>query len=132
MTVWRYETMDSPLGEIHLIAEDDTLCMFEFDRLELRKRQWIERRFGKVEIEPGAVPAAISMGIEAYFEGEINALDAIPTKTGGTEFQERVWRTLREIPSGQTTNYGAIAKRLGTPGASRAVGLANGSNPVAG
>jgi methylated-DNA-[protein]-cysteine S-methyltransferase len=131
MTVWRYEIMGSPLGDIHLIAQDDTLCMLEFDGDEKRMRRLIGQRFGQNEIESGAAPAAISEAIAAYFEGEFDALNAIPTKTNGTDFQERVWRALRDIPPGSTTSYGVLAKRLGAPGASRAVGMANGANPVA-
>lgn len=128
---WHYEIMGSPIGDIHLIAEGEALCALEFEGYEKRMRQFLKRRFGRVEIEAGPVPAATRDSVEAYFAGDFSALDRIPTKTGGTEFQERVWQALRAIPCGETTTYGAIAKRIGAPGASRAVGLANGSNSIA-
>src|SRR5690606_5527006 len=64
------------------------------------------------------------------FEGDISALDALPVVTGGTEFQRRVWAALRQIPAATTISYGQLAARIGAPAASRAVGLANGANPV--
>jgi methylated-DNA-[protein]-cysteine S-methyltransferase len=66
-----------------------------------------------------------------YFDGEIDALADIEVETWGTPFQERVWRQLREIPAGQTRTYGEVAHAIGAPSAVRAVGAANGANPVA-
>jgi methylated-DNA-[protein]-cysteine S-methyltransferase len=66
----------------------------------------------------------------AYFDGDVRALDALPVKTQGTAFQSEVWAALRAIPVGQTRSYGQLAAAIGRPSAVRAVGLANGSNPV--
>ncbi len=66
----------------------------------------------------------------AYFDGDVAALDALPVVTRGTEFQRAVWQQLREIPVGSTISYGELARRVGRPNASRAVGMANASNPV--
>jgi methylated-DNA-[protein]-cysteine S-methyltransferase len=85
---------------------------------------------GTVELTRGALPAAISGALAAYFAGELNGLRTLPLETGGTAFQREVWAALREIPAGQTLSYGALATRLGRAGAARAVGLANGSNPI--
>jgi len=68
--------------------------------------------------------------VRRYLGGELRALDEVPVESGGTEFQRRVWRALRDIPAGATTTYGALAALLGKPTATRAVGLANGANPV--
>ena len=68
---------------------------------------------------------------DAYFAGDAGALDAVALKLGGTDFQRTVWAALRAIPWGDTQSYGGLAKAIGKPSASRAVGLANGSNPVA-
>jgi methylated-DNA-[protein]-cysteine S-methyltransferase len=68
--------------------------------------------------------------LAAYFAGEIGALDKIEVRARGTSFQQRVWRALRDIPPGHTWSYGELAEYIGTPGASRAVGSANASNPV--
>jgi methylated-DNA-[protein]-cysteine S-methyltransferase len=76
-------------------------------------------------------PAGISSRLRAYFGGDLAALDAIEVDTGGTSFQQDVWRALREIPVGKTVSYGELARRIGRPSATRAVGLTNGLNPCA-
>jgi methylated-DNA-[protein]-cysteine S-methyltransferase len=68
--------------------------------------------------------------LTAYFAGELRDFD-LPLAPVGTPFQERVWQALRDIPYGATTSYSALANRIGAPGAARAVGLANGRNPIA-
>jgi methylated-DNA-[protein]-cysteine S-methyltransferase len=73
----------------------------------------------------------IKRRVEAYFEGELTSVDEIAVCTEGTPFQKRVWGELRSIAAGTTLSYGELAKRIGRPGASRAVGSANGSNPIA-
>ena len=127
----RYDRMASPIGELHLITRGETLCVLDFDGCESRMYRLLQRRFGPVEVKPGALPDGIRARLEAYFDGAFDGICDIPTETRGTPFQERVWRTLRGIPTGATTSYGELAKRIGAPGASSAFGLANGSNPVA-
>jgi methylated-DNA-[protein]-cysteine S-methyltransferase len=73
----------------------------------------------------------LSAAISNYFAGDLGVIDRLPVQTGGTEFQKEVWHALREIPCGTTTSYGELARRIGRPAAVRAVGLANGANPVA-
>jgi len=68
--------------------------------------------------------------VAAYFDGEVDALDALPVEPAGTEFQRAVWAQLRLIPAGTTLSYGELARRVGNPNASRAVGMANASNPI--
>jgi methylated-DNA-[protein]-cysteine S-methyltransferase len=68
--------------------------------------------------------------LEAYFNGKIDALAEVKTATGGTAFQREVWKALRTIPAGTTISYGELATRVGRQGASRAVGAANGANPI--
>src|SRR5690606_1697131 len=76
-------------------------------------------------------PAAdIRSRLHAYLNGDLDALDPIEVRTAGTEFQQRVWAELRRIPAGSTISYGQLARRIGVPTATRAVGLANGANPV--
>ena len=77
-----------------------------------------------------AIPSASPRVFAAYFAGDIHAIDDIPTATAGTAFQREVWRALRAIPAAETISYGQLAQRIGRPRAVRAVGLANGSNPV--
>ena len=76
-------------------------------------------------------PQGFSSRLQAYFKGDLEALDALPAEGEGTPFQRSVWAALRKIPCGTTISYGELARRLGKPGASRAVGLANGQNPNA-
>jgi methylated-DNA-[protein]-cysteine S-methyltransferase len=68
--------------------------------------------------------------LESYFGGDIHAIDAIPVRTGGTPFQNKVWTALRTIPPGSTLTYGRLAQKIRKPTAIRAVGHANGANPV--
>jgi len=81
-------------------------------------------------LEPERAPAAIRDPIEAYFRGDVTAIDGVTVEANGTPFQQQVWMALRHIPAGTTMSYGELAARIGRQGASRAVGLANGSNPV--
>ncbi len=74
--------------------------------------------------------AAHIAALRAYFAGDLTAIDNLPVETAGTLFQRLVWRALREIPCGQTISYAQLAQRIGRPAAARAVGLANGANPV--
>jgi methylated-DNA-[protein]-cysteine S-methyltransferase len=76
-------------------------------------------------------PAVVTDALAAYFDGALRALDTVSTITGGTDFQRAVWAALRDIPPGETESYGRLAARIGHPAASRAVGAANGANPVA-
>lgn len=76
-------------------------------------------------------PAGCRGALQAYFAGDLAAIDRLEVAPAGTPFQRGVWAALREIPCGTTQSYGALARRLGRPDASRAVGFANGANPVA-
>jgi methylated-DNA-[protein]-cysteine S-methyltransferase len=80
--------------------------------------------------EPGAAPENVKRPLRNYFEGEIESLGAIEWRTAGTPFQRAVWTALTTIAPGETLSYGALAAKLGCPKAVRAVGLANGSNPI--
>ena len=72
-----------------------------------------------------------TLALARYFEGELDAIDALPVEAAGTHFQQEVWRALRTIPCGSTTSYGTLARQIGHPEAVRAVGAANGANPIA-
>lgn len=125
------DRLASPLGPLQLVVDaDGALRLLEFDEDSPRARRLMARHFAGVPVSSGAAPAAIRGGLEAYFAGDLAALAAIPVRLGGTDFQRRVWRALTDIPAGSTLSYGALAERLGAPRAVRAVGLANGANPV--
>ncbi len=132
LTLYR-ETLDSPLGEIWLLTDSDgALRVVEFashaDRLTRLADQQYGR--GKWAIEDAGLESAAKRALVAYFAGATDALDGLPVATGGTEFQRSVWAALRAIPTGETISYGELARRIGNPKAVRAVGLANGANPI--
>lgn len=91
----------------------------------------LSRRFANTVLRREGDQLGIGGRIEAYFAGDVRALDAIPVSPGGTEFQRTVWRALRSIPAGSTRSYAELAAAIGRPTAPRAVGLANARNPVA-
>lgn len=128
----RYAKVPSPIGALHLILDDaDRLRALDFDGFENRMHRLLGRHYGAVELVDGAAPAALADAIAAYFAGNLTALEGVATETNGTPFQRTTWAALRTIPPGETLSYGALAARIGSPKASRAVGLANGANPVA-
>jgi len=122
----------SPLGEIVLVHDDvGRLRVLDFGDYDTRMHRQLRLHYGRVELVPKAAPDHITTPLGAYFKGDLDALDAIRVETGGTVFQRSVWSALRDIPSGKTTTYGALATAINAPKAVRAVGLANGANPIA-
>lgn len=126
-------SLESPLGTLRAVTDGaGVLRALEFDDQEARLGRLLRSQYGaRCSLRASAPLAAVAQALEAYFAGELGALGAVPWATAGTPFQQRVWRALGEIPPGRTTSYGALAVRLGQPSATRAVGLANGANPVA-
>jgi len=122
----------TPLAPLHLITDaEGAVLALDFEDFEERMRRLLLRYHGPVAPVPGDPPRAAAEALAAYFEGEVTALDRLPVRMGGTPFQTGVWTALRAIPAGETRSYGTLAAALGTPKAVRAVGLANGANPVA-
>lgn len=118
-----YTTMKSPIGPLLLAGTGDGLRLVHFAssrRPKSPQRDWIEDRAPFKEV---------IRQLEAYFEGKLRDFD-LPVVLEGTEFQLLVWRNLRKIPYGETVSYGQLARRIGSPDSARAVGLANGSNPI--
>ncbi len=121
----------SPIGEILLVVdEDEVLRALDFIDHQARMQRLLKRHYGMRTLEEGQAPLAIRQALDAYFAGDAAALSEVAWKTAGTDFQRAVWRALTDIPPGKTLSYGALAARLGKPKAVRAVGLANGANPV--
>ena len=131
LTLSRYaappEHFDS---ELLVVTDGDTLRALDFADFEGRMRTLLARHYGDVTLTDGPLPPPIATALDAYFAGDLGALGAVPVATGGSDFQRAVWAALRTIPAGTTTGYGALAAALGKPGAARAVGLANGANPI--
>jgi len=98
------------------------------ERLDLLRRHY---GADTVQLSDASRPSEAARALLAYFDGAIEAVGDLPTATNGTAFQCAVWLALRRIPAGRTVSYGTLAARIGQPRASRAVGLANGSNPIA-
>ena len=111
--------MESPVGPLLLEADEQGLKRVAFSTVEQGIRL----------PAPEPLQSAVSQ-LRAYFAGDLRAFD-LPLKLAGTPFQLSVWRALQDIPYGETTSYGELARRVGTPKGSRAVGLANGANPIA-
>lgn len=128
-------SLNSPIGEMLIVLDvQERVRVLEWRDHEERLHKHLHRHYGEQGsnyiLRQQMLPAGISHLLNAYFAGEITALDAIPVHARGTEFQKEVWSALRDIPGGSTTSYGALAAKLKRPKAMRAVGLANGSNPV--
>ncbi|MBV9569243.1 MAG: methylated-DNA--[protein]-cysteine S-methyltransferase [Hyphomicrobiales bacterium] len=125
------DRFDTPIGTALLVTDDEgNLRLLDWEDHEERMRVLLRRRYGSVALEPAFAPAAIRLPLERYFAGELSALAEIPWRTQGTAFQQLVWNALTAIAAGETISYGALAMRIGKASAVRAVGLANGANPV--
>ena len=121
------DRLPTPIGEALLITDGDgALRAFDWSDHEDRLR----RHYGAVPMADGPAPVSTIRALEAYFAGQIDALAPIAWRIAGTPFQNSVWRALADIPAGVTVSYGELASRIGKPTAVRAVGLANGANPI--
>jgi methylated-DNA-[protein]-cysteine S-methyltransferase len=122
-----FAVLDSPIDRLLLLSNETALIGLYMD---------VPAKAGDVDMSAGAqadpsagvLPLALQQ-LREYFAGSRRTFD-LPLALSGTAFQERVWRALSEIPYGETWSYGQLARHLGNPGASRAVGLANGRNPI--
>jgi methylated-DNA-[protein]-cysteine S-methyltransferase len=117
-----YAKMPSPIGELMLISDGEALIGLYMDNDKHAKQRAQALR------DDGVLKPALAQ-LRAYFAGERRDFE-LPLAPEGTPFQQRVWKELRRIPYGETISYGELAKRIGQPGAARAVGLANGQNPL--
>jgi methylated-DNA-[protein]-cysteine S-methyltransferase len=129
LTLTKYSSPVSPL--LLVIDDDGALRALEFADKEPRMHRFLKIHYGAYELKSGSPPASVLRALDDYFDGNYAALDRIKVATGGTPFQRDVWRALRAIRPGSTTTYGELAARVGRRRASRAVGAANGSNPIA-
>ncbi|MGD9741742.1 MAG: methylated-DNA--[protein]-cysteine S-methyltransferase [Dongiaceae bacterium] len=120
----------SPIGAILVAADERALLALEFEDFEARLMAGLKARFGAVPTKQARDPLGIATQLRAYLDGDLAALEAISVDPGGSPFQKRVWSALRRVPAGRTWSYGQMARRLGSPTALRAVGNANGRNPI--
>jgi methylated-DNA-[protein]-cysteine S-methyltransferase len=127
------DTLATPIGELILICDEEGhLRATDWTDYDKRMHRLLTRQYGEdhFTLTPAQRPSSLASAIAAYFDGDICAIDSIAVVTEGTAFQKSVWHALRVIPAGQTISYGELAMRLGKPAAVRAVGLANGANPI--
>lgn len=127
-----FDRLATPIGTALLVTDDvGVLRAFNWTDYEAHMLAWIGKHYPKARLQEGRAPASVRASFEAYFKGDARALDAVPWKASGTAFQLKVWEALCSIPAGDTLSYRGLAERIGRPTAVRAVGLANGANPVA-
>lgn len=126
------DVLKTPIGEIDVVTDaEGRLRVLEFHDQPQRLARALRLHHRGQSVETGPASPAVRDGLAAYFAGELAALKAISWAIGGTVFQRQVWNALVEIPLGETTSYARLAARIGRPSAVRAVGLANGANPIA-
>jgi methylated-DNA-[protein]-cysteine S-methyltransferase len=123
----------TPIGEMLLVADHDgNLRATDWQEHEDRMRRFLRLHYGEngFRLELVREPDSLTHAIKNYFDGDLTAIDTLPVKTEGTPFQREVWSALRKIKCGATVSYGKLAEQIGRPTAVRAVGLANGANPI--
>jgi methylated-DNA-[protein]-cysteine S-methyltransferase len=124
--------LDTPLGTMLIFATASGVCLTTF-REAAEAEAELARRFGgdgAIVFAPAADPHGACTALRDYLGGALDALDDVPVDLGGTPFQREVWARLRRIRAGKTSTYGRLAAEMGRPTAMRAVGAANGQNPV--
>lgn len=128
------DRVPTPIGAL-MIAVDGSgnlrVALFSDEEEVVRRQLRLHYSEDGFSLAPSRNPCGLSETITRYFAGDVAAIEAIAVETGGTPFQKEVWRALRGIPCGTTTSYGKLARQIGHPAAVRAVGAANGANPVA-
>lgn len=125
--------METPIGELILVTDNaGNLRAVDWTDYEDRMLRLLKLHYGKsgYTLLSNAGPSGLRDKLEHYFAGEIRAIDEIEVETAGTAFQRSVWKALRDIPAGSPVSYRTLAQQIGRPKAVRAVGLANGSNPI--
>ncbi|MBW8812404.1 MAG: methylated-DNA--[protein]-cysteine S-methyltransferase [Caulobacterales bacterium] len=124
------DRIETPIGTALVVTDGDgVLRAFNWTDYEPQMLAWIAKRYPKVSLVEGEGP--LRAAFAAYFAGQVDAFEDVAWEGVGTAFQRRVWQELCAIPAGETISYATLAQRIGRPTAVRAVGLANGSNPVA-
>ena len=124
------DTFDSPIGPLTAAERGRRVCLLHFGPDGSEIDRLFDRWYPGEPRARQALPATASV-LRRYFEGDLAALDTVAVELNGTEFQKQVWQALRRIPHGTTISYAELARRVGTISAVRAVGSANGANPVA-
>ncbi|TQI80606.1 methylated-DNA-[protein]-cysteine S-methyltransferase [Serratia fonticola] len=133
MQIFFIDRMPTPVGELVLIGDvQGRMRALDWTDHEARLMKLLNTHYrnDSFTLQEKANPGGLTQIMQRYFDGELAAIDTVPVMTAGTEFQRTVWEQLRQIPCGEIITYGELAKRIGRPTASRAVGMANGANPI--
>jgi methylated-DNA-[protein]-cysteine S-methyltransferase len=125
------DRLQTPIGQAMLVTDaDGVLRAFDWEDHSSRVKELLRLQYDAVSLKDARAPQKVRAALSAYFKGDLAALGTIEWRVAGTPFQRKVWTALPKIPPGTTMTYGALAARLGSPNATRAVGHANGSNPI--
>ena len=125
------DRLTTPIGIALLVTDGaGVLCALDWHDYEQRMRELLRLHHGAVELVDQTAPTTMKAALSAYFEGDLGQLARIEWRIAGTPFQQKVWTALLRIPVGTTMSYGALAAKIDMPRAVRAVGHANGSNPI--
>ena len=125
------DRLHTPIGTALLVTDSGgVLRALDWEEHEPRMKELLRLQYGGIVLEEACSPKDLKSALTAYFKGDLDRLNTIKWRVAGTPFQQKVWTALPKIPAGTTMSYGALAARLNAPNAMRAVGHANGSNPI--
>ena len=125
------DRLTTPIGIALLVTDaEGALRALDWEDYEPRMRELLRLQYGAVDLSDLPAPTEMRTALSGYFEGDLGQLSRVAWRIAGTPFQQRVWTALAQIPAGTTMSYGAMAARIDMPKAIRAVGHANGSNPI--
>ena len=126
----RSAVYSSPIGDIQIFTEGESLVFLDFADNADRIEELMGKRYGDFEIVESENAAEMCDRLDRYFNGDWSAFEGLNVSAGGTDFQKSVWEGLRAIPTGQSISYDQLARDVGNPNAIRAAASANARNPV--
>ena len=125
------DRLQTPIGTALLVTDaDGFLRALDWEDFEARMMELLRLQYGAVSLKEARAPRDVLIALAGYFKGDLDRLATIRWRVAGTPFQQKVWKALPKVPAGTTLSYGALAAKLKMPKAVRAVGHANGSNPI--
>jgi methylated-DNA-[protein]-cysteine S-methyltransferase len=125
------DQLETPIGTALLVTDTDgVLCALDWEDYQPRMIKLLRLRYGAPVLQDRRAPEDLRAALSGYFAGDLASLDTIECRVAGNPLQRKVWTALRTIRAGTTMSYGALAAQLDVPRAVRAVGLANGANPI--
>jgi methylated-DNA-[protein]-cysteine S-methyltransferase len=129
--IFGLDRLPTPIGTALLITDaDGVLRALDWEEHEPRMKELLRLQYGVMVLKDARSPTDLRAALTGYFKGDLDRLNTIEWRVAGTPFQHKVWTALPKIPAGTTMSYGALAAKLNVPKAMRAVGHANGSNPI--